>query len=134
MIDDGERWKGLDVVWLAVDSCDRVAAFVTAGDGPIPAASVDAVEDSEKRVCALPACADHQILESMPRPDSFIALARRGLFVYDWTGARYELIAVPQPPLIAGNADAAIRERALLARLPHVHFGLPVIEVSSIGI
>lgn len=87
-----------------------------------------------QRILASPECADHRLLVLMPRPDSIIALARRGLFVYDWTGARYELIAVPQPPLLVVNAAAAIRDRALLARLTDVQFGVSIIEAGSVGI
>ena len=103
---------GLDCVWLAADREGHVGAFVTAGVGPIP---VDAlredllsVEELEDRVLELPPVSGVELRISVPRPDSFLRLAERGLFVYDWRdvhrvwwGKRgaYEIAAVPTQPL-----------------------------------
>ncbi len=36
MTQENDDLSGFDVVWLATDAVGRLAAFVTAGQGPIP--------------------------------------------------------------------------------------------------
>jgi hypothetical protein len=69
------------------------------------------VEESEAVVCSLPRTTTAHLLVSVPRPDSFVALAERGLFVYDWnehpiasisTGV-YEAVATPNDPVCFGT-------------------------------
>ena len=97
---------GIDCLWLACDRDDRVAAFITAGCAPIPSTllstprSLEAGEacDDLDEIC------DAESLLREGRPDSFLALARRGLHVYDWQDIHrrrsecidaYELVAKP---------------------------------------
>ncbi len=99
---------GVDCVWLGLDSAQHVGVFVTGGEGPIPNAVLEQsllwIEDMELEVLGLPKVSDAELLVSVPRPDSFIALAERGLFVFDWADVSrtagelsnsYELVASP---------------------------------------
>ena len=107
---------GLDFGWIAADREGRVAVFITAGQGPVPTLTLvpqrPPVEDSESRLDVLPPITSAELLVPLKRPDDFVKLARRGLFVYDWTDAdakkttatnSYELIAVPGVPISVGN-------------------------------
>lgn len=118
--------RGIDCVWLAVDRQGHLGAFVTGGAGPIPASVLDAgsppLEDVEQRVSDLPKVSSARLLVRLNRPDDFIAIAERGLFVYDWSDVHrshadalraYEPIAVPTNPLpLASLADAAVKSMA----------------------
>jgi hypothetical protein len=80
----------IDCVWIASDRDGHVGAFVTAGVGPIPELALNSaepllVEDIEEAILKLPKVSDCRLLVSIPRPDSFIDMAERGLFVYDWS-------------------------------------------------
>src|SRR5688500_4407726 len=102
---------GIDSVWLATDRDGHVAVFVTAGNGPIPACVLSAenvaVEDIEGMLVGLPRVTTARLLISVKRPDDYLDMAERGLFVYDWTDAHrtasealrtYELMAAPISP------------------------------------
>src|SRR5215472_14947016 len=81
----------LDCVWIASDRDEHCAAFVTAGVGPIPALVLNntaksvLIESIWEAILRLPKVSTCRLLVSVPRPDSFIAMAERGLFVYDWS-------------------------------------------------
>jgi hypothetical protein len=101
----------IDCVWLATDRAGQVGAFITAGVGPIPNVLLDNyefdIEVVEQSIIDLPRVGDVRLLVSVPRPDDFIAIAERGIFVYDWTDLHrtsdfrgaYEQVAVPQRPI-----------------------------------
>ena len=103
---------GIDCGWLGEDSLRNIGIFITAGVAPIPihalAISGIAVEDVEALVLDLPKIGEAELLINVPSPDSFIGLAERGLFVYDWqdvhcahqdaTGA-YVAVAIPSKPI-----------------------------------
>jgi hypothetical protein len=108
--------EGIDCVWVAVDRVGYLAIFVTAGQGPIPKVALDtdaiAIESIEEYIYTLPKISNAKLLIAMPRPDDFIAMAERGFFVYDWRDMHrseidykncYELIAIPESPLIMRN-------------------------------
>src|SRR5437763_1991523 len=78
---------GLYYAWLAVDAVGQIAVFTNAGRGPIPAAVLanrETADRAESLVATLPERGSCEMMVTMPRPDDFIAFARRGLFVYDW--------------------------------------------------
>lgn len=101
----------LDCVWLASDSSGALAAFITAGEGPIPIevlSRCDVTSLEREILRSLPAFTQATVLVSVPKPDSYRELAERGLFVYDWTDLHrvradetraYELVARPQQSL-----------------------------------
>jgi hypothetical protein len=114
-----------DLAWLASDRDGRVAAFVTGGAGPIPRKAFEPgripVEDLEERIHALPRSSGARVLVDIPRPDGFVALAKLGLYVYDWSDAHrtsalvraYEPVAIPLRPV---RLDAIGEELAALFR------------------
>jgi hypothetical protein len=83
---------GVDCVWVAFDRDGHLGAFVTGGSGPIPvhllAPGLLAVEDIETRLALLPRVSAAGLLVQIKRPDDFVAMAERGLFVYDWSDAQ----------------------------------------------
>ena len=127
--------EGLDCVWLASDRDGCVGAFVTAGAGPIPSLALDAsdvpLEDIEQRLWELPSVSDVRLLVSVKRPDSFIELAQRGVFVFDWTDIHrtkaevvraYELVAVPLDPIVVLASPPDLAALAVAATLANVSF------------
>ena len=127
--------EGIDCVWLASDREGHVGAFITAGVGPIPAEALSSaympVEDIEGRLCQLPPVSQVQLLVSVKRPDDFIDLAERGVFVYDWTDINrtarealrvYEPVAVPTKPITASSLPSDLAALAKVLRLADVVF------------
>jgi hypothetical protein len=101
---------GQDYAWLATDAAGHVAVFTNAGQGPIPTAVLAdrlGSDQAELLIRALRERCDSQMLVTLPRPDDFLAFARRGLFAYDWQDFqrdmgwphRYELLARPAFPV-----------------------------------
>jgi hypothetical protein len=113
--------EGIDCVWLGADRDGRIAAFVTGGAGPIPISVLDAthppVESIEARVSQLKPVTLAHLLVELKRADDYIELAQRGIFAYDWTDVQrtkkdslraYELIAIPESPISAGDLPTDI--------------------------
>jgi hypothetical protein len=113
MRDQSQSFEGLDVAWLASDSEGHVAVFVTAGAGPIPELAFSGIEKAEEFALSLPKCSAYQLLVQVPDPSSFVALAERGLYVYDWpspgqsrmASGAYRLAAVPNNPVQAASNE-----------------------------
>lgn len=127
--------EGIDCVWLASDCQGHVGAFITSGIGPIPADVLTSVhtpvEDIESRLCQLPAVSQVQLLVSVKRPDDFIDLAERGIFVYDWTDITrtalealqvYEPVAVPTKPISVSALPFDLAALAKIMKLTDVVF------------
>lgn len=102
----------IDCVWIASDRDGHVGAFVTGGVGPIPAKALNddelSIEELEEEICRLPKVSRSHLIFSVKRPDDFIAIAERGIFVYDWRDIHrtiyeysyaYEPIASPESPI-----------------------------------
>lgn len=126
--------KDHDLLWIASDAVGQLAAFLTGGAGPIPksvlAEHVDicSVEDD---ISLLPVVTSPRLLISVPRPDDFVALAQRGLWVYDWQDVhrssssatqRYELVAMPVSPASVGDLPVRFGKIAALARFKDISF------------
>lgn len=136
---------GIDCVWLASDRDGHLGAFITAGEGPIPAVALDAhdlpVQTVETRLLELPVVAQALLLVSVTRPDSYVELAERGLFVYDWTDVhrptreewnRYELVAAPSAPIAARGLPPNLQALAATIRLENVAFaGREAVDVRA---
>ncbi|AXI03806.1 hypothetical protein [Aquirhabdus parva] len=101
-----------DCVWIASDRDGYIAAFITAGSGPIPinafTPELQGIELIEQAIFQLPQVSEAKLFVQVPRPDSFIALATRGFYVYDWSdihkttselNSAYELAAAPTNPI-----------------------------------
>ena len=123
-----------DWAWIASDSNGYVAAFVTAGSAPIPLAVFAQAEMDpalEDAICELPATSEANYLLGSGNASSFLALARRGLFVYDWqdihrirrdqTG-KYELVAVPATPCLVDTLPESVARHATQFRFDGLLF------------
>ena len=83
--------SGLDVEWIAVDRKGRVGVFTTAGTGPIAKACLSKPEVLDQiwdAIRLLPEVTRYELVVTVPRPDDFIAFAKRGLFAFDWEMAQ----------------------------------------------
>lgn len=136
---------GLDCVWLAVDGHDQLAAFITAGEGPIPEEILCypniGVEDVEATLLTLPKVGAAELRVTVPRPDDFLELAERGLFVYDWTDVHrknhdrirsYELVALPRSTCLKlAQLSPDLKGLASCGRIQPQHFGDHRISISG---
>ena len=113
--------EGIDAAWIAVDAQGHVALFITAGEGSVPESALPSTEDAETEVLALPESCDCDLLVDVPRPDDFVAIARRGIFAYDWVAAHglqekvpahYALQARPSRPLVLTHLPASLQALA----------------------
>ncbi|BEV13121.1 hypothetical protein ATDW_36170 (plasmid) [Asticcacaulis sp. DW145] len=127
--------KGFDCVWIACDGANQLAAFITGGSGPIPEKLfVDQlinIEDVEDRIVDLREDSEVTLFTTVPRPDDFLGLARRGLHVFDWTDIHrtvktsigtYELVARPRTPRKIDTLPMDLRLVAVSAGLHSLHF------------
>lgn len=98
----------IDCIWIGQNRDGELAAFITAGAGPIPRNLLCRCdfESLEREILrALAPSTDADVLIAVPKPEGYQQLARRGFYVYDWqdfhrtkndaTGT-YDLVAVPK--------------------------------------
>jgi hypothetical protein len=127
--------EGIDCEWLGLDGHGHVAAFVTAGCGPIPAQLLEAepcwLDLLDEQFDKLPRTCAARLLEPLKRPDDFVDIAERGIFVYDWSDVHragkdrinaYELIAVPSNPIDVSQLPHDLAALAASSRLADVAF------------
>ena len=107
-----------DVAWFGVDSLGQAAAFITAGRAPIPRdllnrADIDLAK-LEQIANRLPKIGEGLLVERSGNMSSFVALAERGFFVFDWSDVHrtrvehineYERVCAPTIPLMIGLID-----------------------------
>ncbi|MBK0054007.1 hypothetical protein [Stenotrophomonas sp. S39] len=119
--------EDIDCTWLGVDRTGAVAAFVTAGKGEIPAVLLaDAVVDIlqvETMLVDLPVVGDAVMHVTLPRPDDYLAMASRGIHVYDWTGHDYRRVATPATAIQYSALRGELQVMARLATFDSVDFG-----------
>jgi hypothetical protein len=126
---------GIDCIWLGVDKNDHIGAFITAGIAPIPIKfleeNTEDISDIEEIVYRLPIISAVEILISVKRPDSFIELSSRGLFVYDWTDINrkkkdeinlYEPVSRPENPIKELDLRKIIYNKLILVRFSDLDF------------
>ena len=125
---------GIDCLWLACDRDDKVAAFVTAGCAPVPVSVLETPRavDAGNACDDLDAMCDAESLLRQGDPTSFLALARRGLQVYDWQdvhrsrsqcSGKYELVARPTAPCRLDDLPASLANLARAFRFEGLAFG-----------
>lgn len=126
---------GIDCTWLGVDQFGAVAAFVTAGQGEIPSAilagAIVDLREIEFLMMALPVITDVNLRVTVPRPDDFIDIACRGLYVYDWSGSHYALVAEPKSAIQCSVLNDVLKSIAELAVFDSIDFSRQ--EVISVG-
>jgi hypothetical protein len=129
------------MAWLAADETGAVAAMITGGAGPIPAAvlanSDDDVFGIEEALLDLQRVGTATVHYECPDPSSFLALSERGLFVYDWSDihrtlaeARGEYELVASPSVVVRLPELPPGLRRLAARLEGRAFGDRWLRVS----
>ena len=125
--------EGVDCCWLASDRIGQLGVFATGGSGPIPAPvllSPYPLDDIEETILALPKASDIDLRVRAPRPDRFVALAERGVFVYDWSDVHrteqyideYELMALPYRPLTLDLLPESLSDSARTVRFGTISF------------
>ena len=81
--------------------------------------------DGAFRQMNLPRASACRLLASVPRPDSFVAIAERGFFVYDWSDVHrttaslidaYEPMACPVRPVSLDELPESLRSHAASVR------------------
>src|SRR5262245_50126960 len=129
---------GVDCAWLASDQAGQLGMFITAGHGPIPEAVLAGdFGDVEDLALRLPISSKATVLKKVPRPDSFLAMAERGFYVFDWSNVdrsdaaaldAYELVAVPDRPAAIGSLPRQLQNAANAAAVKQVRFstGRPI--------
>ena len=128
-------YKGLDVVWLAVDSRDHVAAFATAGEGSIPATALAFVEDAEEMIRALPMISNATLKGGLGDTIDWVVLAERGFFAYDWSDVHrpqhklmgYELMARPNFPVCFRHLPPNVAAMVRATKIENIAFGTRII-------
>jgi hypothetical protein len=124
---------GIDYAWVAVDAVGHLGIFTNAGIGPIPAsvlADRETADRAESLVEGLPERGSCEVLVSLPWPDYFVALGRRGIFAYDWQDVHrranrthcYEMLARPAVSVIVEELAGLIRALACRVRFHSLHF------------
>lgn len=112
-----------ECVWIGCDQARNVAAFITAGEGPIPVKALTAkvpVLDIEQMVLDIPVTSGATSPGDAPSHSGFyVALAKRGFFVYDWTDVptthatgRYQRVAIPTLPITVESLRVEVRDVA----------------------
>ncbi len=97
-----------------MDKFGSLASFTTAGVGPIPKELVRRFPKefryTEERIIDLPVISKSILHVEMNDPSSFIDIAKRGIYVFDWSDVHmrqkyaldaYELTVTPLQPLKA---------------------------------
>lgn len=125
---DDDRYT--DWRWLACDAIGQVAAFTTAGSGPIPRSARAGLPGLDAGLDALPIRGAYRLIPHAGNLEDWISCAQRGLFAYDWSditdddvGHAYALIAAPVSPLRLAELPSPLREIAAATTIAHVVFG-----------
>ncbi|WP_313420208.1 hypothetical protein [Stenotrophomonas sp.] len=126
---------GIDCTWLGMDQRGTVAAFVTSGEGEIPTAllmqaNID-LRNIETLLMDLPVTGDVKLRASVARPDDFLDMACRGLYVYDWNGSKYVLVAEPEIAIQISDLDDELKDIAKHAVFDSIEF--PKWDAISVG-
>jgi hypothetical protein len=118
--------EGTDCVWLGVDQAGAVAAFVTAGEGEIPTAlltgAVVDILQIEAMLLDLPVVGKAVMHMDLPRADDYLAMASRGLYVYDWSRNQYTRFATPTVAIQHSVLTETLQVAADLAVFTSVDF------------
>lgn len=131
-----------DQGWLASDPKGRLAIFILAGQGPIPAEALSddlIFSEIEDMLLRLPCIAEAVVHDAGPSDSE--ELSRRGVFVYDWTdcGASsrgylldaYELMTSPSVLLGIEQLPPPLRKVAERVRLD-TEFGDVTVRVDGV--
>ncbi len=93
-------------------------------------ANVD-LRDVETLLMDLPVTGDVNLRVSVARPDDFLDMACRGLYVYDWNGSKYALVAEPEIAIKASDLDNKLKDIVKHAVFDSIEF--PKWDTISVG-
>jgi hypothetical protein len=113
-----------DLAWVAGDADDCIGVFITAGLGPMARTQFERSSemriDIEAELLMLPRITGCDLLVDVPAPSSYVDLAERGFFVFDWFDQNidtYRLVAKPSSPLRSADIESDLRMLVALAKL-----------------
>lgn len=114
--ENDEYPEQLDCAWIGSDQAGHVAVFATGGAGPIPDSLFGnpkaRLVDIEEMALNLPESSSVGFCASVKNPYSYLQLAKRGLYVYDWNDVhrsirdhtnQYERVAEPTHPMTVSD-------------------------------
>jgi len=123
-LDDDLYPYDFDIVWVCADLRGSLAAFVTAGRGPVPEIILsewgEGIGEIESVILNMVKSLEASIIGSYLDETSFRDLSERGLYVYDWSdihrsisqySKKYEKVALPQKALFLSDVDPLAREK-----------------------
>ncbi len=93
-------------------------------------ANVD-LRNIETLLMDLPVTGDVNLRASVARPDDFLDMACRGLYVYDWNGSKYVLVAEPEIAIQISDLDNKLKTIAKHAAFDLIEFSK--LETISVG-
>lgn len=93
-------------------------------------ANVD-LRNIETLLMDLPVTGDVNLRASVARPDDFLDMACRGLYVYDWSGSKYVLVAEPEVEIQISDLDDKLKAIAKHAAFDSIEF--PKWDAISVG-
>lgn len=104
--------EGIDCIWIAMDQKGVLAAFITAGIAPIPTFALNSslikLENIEQMLIEqFPVTGEANLKVDLPRPDDFIAISKRGFFVYDWDDHEQQYVLISTPTYLKNYTDLA---------------------------
>lgn len=129
----------VDGVWFGSDANGVIAAFVTAGQGPIPISAVPFLENPpapEEVFLTLPKRGEGTMRVDYKNTQSFVALAERGAYVFDWSDVHkvardkrgaYELVCSPSGGIHLGSLLPPIVNALGIVPLHQVDFSQVVL-------
>lgn len=131
---------GQDFFWICSDRSNNVAAFATAGEGPIPTAILEIENFLEigDALARLPMLEPER--KYNPQTRDFDSLARRGIFAFDWSDAHrmsdflngYELISQPKICLKADDLPKDLQVVTSIISLNSLEFSeSKIVPISS---
>jgi len=125
----------IDCVWIASDCDGYLAAFITAGIAPIPVSVLDGRfmdnDDIERSFYDLPRISQSHVHVTAPRPDSYVEIAERGFYAYDWLDIHwstrhekhvYERVATPFHPVHLTDITGPLLDYVQAVRLARLSF------------
>lgn len=124
---EGSPLNGIDFSWVALDREDHVAWLVTFGSAVVPRWVEERVSDFEEVevvLAALPERGACAASDTSHHVQEWLAVARRGVFAYDWEvySGPYRAVAVPEAPLKVDDLPPVLAALARRTRFAHLCF------------
>jgi hypothetical protein len=115
---------GREFDWIATDDFGYIGYFSTAGVAPVPDTCLSngiRYDGLFENVTALPVVSQVTVIDESVRDIAdWIAVAKRGLYAYDWSRriSRYCIVAYPDQPANVGSLPEELRTLAIAVKFP----------------